>query len=109
MGVAGSAFAVHAVGPVWLSSGVSRRMNALDKGYHLPIAFSLFATFFPYMVVRSLRTGEIWRGGGHEATITLAKDAWDFYFTIAGLSALALTFWGGTLWTLVLISRRRTK
>jgi hypothetical protein len=84
-------------------------MNVLDKGYHLPVAFSLFGTFFTYMVVRDLRTGEIWRGGGHEATITLAKDTGDFYFTIAGLSALALTFWGGTLWTLVLMFRRRPK
>ena len=84
-------------------------MNALDKGYHLPVAFSLFGAFFTYMVVRDLRTAEIWRGGGHEATITLAKNAADFYFTIAGLSALALTFWGGTAWTLFLILRRRSK
>ena len=90
-------------------TSVSRHLNALDKGYHLPVAFSVFATFFTYMVVRDLRTGEIWRGGGYEATITLARDAGGFYFTIAALSALALACWGGTLWTLVLICRRRPK
>lgn len=84
-------------------------MNALDKGYHLPVAFSLFATFFTWMVVRNLQTGEIWRGGGNEASITLAKDAGDFYFTIAGLCALALTFWGSAIWALVLTFRRRVK
>lgn len=84
-------------------------MNALDKGYHLPVGFSLFGTFLTYMVVRDLRTGEIWRGGGHDATITLAKDAGDFYTMICFLSALALTFWGGTIWTLFLMIRRRTK
>jgi hypothetical protein len=84
-------------------------MSALDKGYHLPVAFNLFATFLTYMVLRDLRTGEVWRGGGHEATITRAKDAGEFYFTIAGLSALALTFWAGTLWMLFLMFRRRPK
>ena len=84
-------------------------MNALDKGYHLPVAFSLFGAFFTYMVVRDLRTGEIWRGGGHDATITLAKDAGDFCVFICFLSALALIFWGGTIWTLFLFLRRRTK
>ena len=84
-------------------------MNALDKGCHLPVAFSLFAAFFTYMVVRDLRTGEIWRGGGNDATITLAKDAGDFYVLIGVLLALALTFWGATIWTLFLLFRRRTK
>ena len=83
-------------------------MNALDKGYHLPVAFSLFGAFLTYMVMRDLRAGEIWRGGP-EPTITLAKDAGDFYSMIVFLSALALTFWGGTLWTLFLIFRRKAK
>src|SRR6266436_1523959 len=34
-------------------------MKALDKGYHLPVAFSMFGLFFTYMLVRDLRTGEI--------------------------------------------------
>jgi hypothetical protein len=84
-------------------------MNVLDKGCHLPVALSLFAAFFTYMVVRDLRTGEIWRGGGHDATITLAKDAGDFYTMIVFLAALALTFWGGTAWTLFMMFRRRPK
>jgi hypothetical protein len=88
---------------------VRHRMNALDKGYHLPLGFSLFGAFFTYMVVRDLRTGEIWRGGGHPATITLAKDAGDFYVMIYFLSALALIFWGGTIWTLFLFFRRRPR
>ena len=83
-------------------------MKALDKGYHLPVAFSLFAAFFTYMLVRDLRTGEIWRGGP-VPTISLAKDAPQFYSMILFFSALALTFWGGTLWTLYLMSRRKTK
>lgn len=76
-----------------MSRAVSRHMNALDRGYHLPVAFSLFATFFSYMVVRDLRTGEIWRGGAHDVTITLAKDTGDYYTFIVFLSAMALTFW----------------
>ncbi len=84
-------------------------MNALDKGYHLPVVFSLFGAFFTYMVVHDLRTGEIWRGGGHQPGITLVKDAGDFYNVIVGFSVLALTFWVGTLWTLFLLFRRKTK
>ena len=83
-------------------------MNALDKGCHLPVAFSLFGTFFTYMVVCDLHTGEIWRGGP-EPTITFDKDVGDFYCMIVFISALALTFWGGTLWTLFLIFRREAK
>ncbi len=83
-------------------------MKALDKGYHLPVAFSMFGAFFTYMVVRDLRTGEIWRGGP-VPTITLAKDTADFYRMIVFFSVLALTFWGGMLWTLCLILRRKAK
>jgi hypothetical protein len=84
-------------------------MSALDRGYHLPVVFSLFAAFFTYMVIRDLSTGEIWRGGSHAATITLAKDAGRFYAMISAFSVLALTFYGGTFWTLFLIFRRRAK
>ena len=83
-------------------------MKALDRGYHLPVVFGLFGILLTYMVVRDLSTGEIWRGPGHEATITLAGGAGDFYSTVVFLSALALTFWGGTAWTLALLLRRRS-
>jgi hypothetical protein len=83
-------------------------MKALDKGYHLAVAFSMFAAFFTYMLLRDLRTGEIWRGGP-VPTITLAKDAAQFYSMIVFFSVLAVTFWGGTLWILYLISRRKAK
>jgi hypothetical protein len=74
-------------------------MKALDQGYHLSVAFSMFGAFFTYMVVRDLHTGEIWRGGP-VPTITLAKHAAEFYGMIVFFSVLALTFGGGTLWTL---------
>ena len=83
-------------------------MKALDKGYHLPVAFGVFGAFFTYMLVRNLRTGEIWRGGPVPA-ITVARDASEFYSMIVFFSVMALTFWGGTLWTLCLIFRRKAK
>jgi len=83
-------------------------MNALDKGYHLPVGFSLFGLFFTYMVLRDLRTGEIWRGGP-APTITLANHAGEFYVMLVAFSAFALIFWGGTIWTLFLILRRKPK
>ena len=70
-----------------LSLDVSR-MRALDKGFHLPFAFAAFATFFTYMVVRDLRTGEIWRGGP-APTIALAGRAEEFYSMIAFFSVMA--------------------
>ena len=79
------------------------------KRYYLPVVCTLFGAFLTYMVVRDLRTGEIWRGGSHDATITLASRAGEFYGMVVFLSTLALIFWGGTLWTLFLIFRRRTQ
>jgi len=84
-------------------------MKALDKGCHLPVVFTLFGVFLTAMLVHDLRTGEIWRGGGHEPTITLVKDAAEFYSMIFFVSALAVTFWGGTIWTLFLLFRRKTE
>ena len=84
--------------------------KALDKGWHLPIMFSLFGAFFTYMIVRDLGTGEIWRGpGGVPDVITLAKKPADFYVMIFFFSAMALTFWGGVIWTLFLLFRSKPK
>ena len=83
-------------------------MRAIDKDYHLPVVLGLFAAFFTYMVVRDLQTGEIWRGGP-EPTITLSRDATQFYVMIVFLSGMALTFWGGTIALLYTLFSRHTK
>ena len=83
-------------------------MKALDKGYHLPVAFALFGVFFVSMLVYDLRTGEIWRGGP-EPTITVVKDAAQFYTMISFFVAMSLVWWGGVVWTLVLLLRRKSK
>lgn len=83
-------------------------MNALDKGYHLPVVFSLFGLFFASMVIYDLRTGEIWRGGP-KPTIAVVNDAGQFYIMISGFSVMALAFLGGAVWTLFLLLRRKTK
>ena len=72
------------------------------------MAFALFGVFFVSMLVYDLRTGEIWRGGP-EPTITVVKDAAQFYTMISFFVAMSLVWWGGVVWTLVLLLRRKSK
>jgi hypothetical protein len=83
-------------------------MKAFDKGYHLPVVFGLFGIFFVSMLAYDLWTGEVWRGGPKPA-ITLANDVTEFYVMIFFLAVMSLIWWGGVVWTLVLLLRRKAK
>lgn len=82
-------------------------MSAKTKYLFAPIIFVLFAAIPGVTALHSLHTGVIWRGGGHEPVITLAKDAQAFYESIIFLSGLALIFLATAVWSVVLIIRHK--
>ena len=67
-------------------------MKIFDRGFQL-IVFSLFVILFTFTVVYDLYSGEILRGVGHGATMTLAKNATHFYVAICFFFVMALNFW----------------
>ena len=84
-------------------------MSALTKNLYVPFLFAFFAAIPGVLAVYGLRTGVIWRGGGREPIITLAKDAPGFYGTICFLSLLTLIFLSGAVWTTITLIRHKRK
>ncbi len=84
-------------------------MRALVKHFYLPLVLLVLAAVPGATVIHGLRTGALWRPGGLEPVVTLAKDAAEFYHTIIWLSALALVFLSSAVWTGITLFRHQTR